>query len=359
MDALHWLVENNPLYKNITINHGQLNALPENSRLDLVTKINFEADATKSNEINCKADSDGEEEQIGIDRGPIDSKLDQDLVFDENTEMRSFLPLQDDIQKEKDLITEKIKTCTSEKYPWQIGDYPFNEFRTEYLATMSFPTLFPDGIADPTSQATVRNISNNDTESFAQKIKHLIRFAEHVNGKWVYRLASHPRFAYWAYNILYRRRIFGQGNFSIKQNPGEANLTTDELRAMLTSNEHPKIMSKLMHYAKNVTDTNAYWNQVKQELKTTITQVGPPTIFWTLSCAEFHWPDFHSLFSSSDCSSDELRQKVLNNPHILDWFFTQRTERIGFKIVSEPLGTGTGISMLSNEVLYNVMVLPN
>ena len=214
-------------------------------------------------------------------------------------------------------------------------------------------------LADPTSQATVRNISNNDTESFAQKIKHLIRFAEHVNGKWVYRFASHPRFAYWAYNILYRRRILGQGNISIKQNPGEANLTIDELRAMLTSNEYPKIMSKLMHYAKNVTDTNAYWNQVKQELKTTITQVGSPTIFWTLSCAEFHWPDFHSLFSSSDCSSDELRQKVLNNPHILDWFFTQRTERIGFKIVLEPLGTGTGISMLSNEVLYNVMVLPN
>ena len=172
--------------------------------------------------------------------------------------MSSFLPLQDDIQKEKDLIAKKIKTCTSEKYPWQIGDYPFNEFRTEYLATMSFPTIFSYGIADPTSQATVRNISNNDTESFAQKTEHLIRFAEHVDGKWVYRFASHPRFAYWAYNILYRRRILGQGNFFIKQNLGEANLTIDELRAMLTSNEYPKIMSKLMHYAKNVTGTNAY-----------------------------------------------------------------------------------------------------
>ena len=116
--------------------------MPESSRFDLVTKINFEAEATKSNEINCKTDSDSEEEQIGIDRGPIDSRFDQDLVFDENTEMSSFLPLQGDIQKEKDLIAEKIKTCTSEKYPWQIGDYPFNEFRTEYLATMSFPTLF-------------------------------------------------------------------------------------------------------------------------------------------------------------------------------------------------------------------------
>ena len=99
-DALHWLVENNPLYKNIAIDYRQLNALSENSKLELITKLNFEAVATKSNDINCKPDSDSEELilKIGIDRGPIDSKLDQDLVFDENTEMSSFLPLQDDIQ---------------------------------------------------------------------------------------------------------------------------------------------------------------------------------------------------------------------------------------------------------------------
>ena len=113
------------------------------------------------------------------------------------------------------------------------------------LQQCHFQLFFPDGIADPTSQATVRNISNNDTESFAQKIKHLIRFAEHVNGKWVYRFASHPRFAYWAYNILYRRRILGQGNLFIKQNPGEANLTIDELRAMLCRYQFDQLPSPL------------------------------------------------------------------------------------------------------------------
>ncbi len=50
---------------------------------------------------------------------------------------------------------------------------------------MAFPTLFPDGKGDPT---------NNDTEGFAQKVKHLIKFAEKLEGKWVYRFAAHPRF---------------------------------------------------------------------------------------------------------------------------------------------------------------------
>ena len=57
-----------------------------------------------------------------------------------------------------------------------------------------------------------------------------------------------------------------------------------------------------------------------------ITQVGAPTIFWTLSCADFHWPEFHSLFSENSTDSEELRANVINNPHIIDWLFTNRTE---------------------------------
>ena len=96
---------------------------------------------------------------------------------------------------------------------------------------------------------------------------------------------------------------------------------------MLHSGSYPQILSKLIHYVKIVTGTNAYWNKVKEELKTTITQIGAPTIFWTLSCAEFHWSEFHPLFSNDEVTNTEqLRSNVINNPHILDWFFTQRTE---------------------------------
>ena len=45
-----------------------------------------------------------------------------------------------------------------EKHPWKIDDNPFNEFNTEYLATMSFPTL-PDGNGDPTNYAIKRNVA--------------------------------------------------------------------------------------------------------------------------------------------------------------------------------------------------------
>jgi len=84
-----------------------------------------------------------------------------------------------------------------------------------------------------------------------------------------------------------------------------------------------------MYCSKNISGTNSYWNQQRNNLKATIAQVGPPTIFWTLSCAEFHWPEFHSLFNASDIfssSSDDIRNNIINNQHLLEWFFTERTE---------------------------------
>ena len=102
----------------------------------------------------------------------------------------------------------------------------------------------------------------------------------------------------------------------------------NDLKEMLHSQSHGSLRSKLMHYAKNVSGTNAYWNCAKDDLITIITQVGATTIFWTLSCAEFHWPEFQKLFNSNGDSLDsERRKNVIDNPHLLDWFFTERTEQ--------------------------------
>ena len=95
---------------------------------------------------------------------------------------------------------------------------------------MVFPTLFPDGKGGPTNSALLSDSSNNTTQSYAAKLKHIFKFSENIDGKWVYRFASHPRFAYGAYNILYRRRILAQGNFFLKQNPSEANLGISDLK---------------------------------------------------------------------------------------------------------------------------------
>ena len=81
---------------------------------------------------------------------------------------------------------------------------------------MAFPAPFPDGLGDPTDNATACDISQSN--SYAQKLKHLVRFSSFVNDKWCYHFAAHPRFGCWANNILYRKRLLSQGNVCRKQN---------------------------------------------------------------------------------------------------------------------------------------------
>ena len=74
--------------------------------------------------------------------------------------------------------------------------------------------------------------------------------------------------------------------------------------------------------------TDAYWYKVREDLKAIINHVGAPTLFFNFSLADMHWPELHDLFqmTAHNTSSEERRQSVINNPHIVDWFFTQRLE---------------------------------
>ena len=115
----------------------------------------------------------------------------EDQIFNKHTETSSFLPQCLNVQLEKDAI-QKDFSC-EDKINWPtIGQLPINEHTTPFLATMAFPTLFPDGNGDPTNPSLNRDIS------LSSKIQHLMKFAELINSRWVYRFATHPRFSYWA-----------------------------------------------------------------------------------------------------------------------------------------------------------------
>lgn len=315
LDALLWLTgvneqgePNNVVYKDVVIDYERVAKLPEE-------------DFLVQNMRTVDYDNNFEDDNLPDVGPPDDSK-----VFDENSEIFSFLPSKVNVKKEADIVKDSIFQ-ENETHEWEVGSTPLNEFSTRYLATMCFPSLFPDAAGDPLNNGTIRSISSNETAVLSEKIKHLIKFAELIDGKWVYRFASHPRFAFWAYNILYRRRLLGQGSFFIKQNPGDAFLSLSDLQEMASHSTYSSLMTKLMRYAKNVCGTNSYWHEAKNQLKATINQVGAPTVFWTLSCAELHWPEFHSMISSDENEDFvTLRNNVICNPHLLDWFFTQRTE---------------------------------
>ncbi|CAB4002039.1 Hypothetical predicted protein [Paramuricea clavata] len=311
-NALVWLINNNPHYSELLINEDALNSLPENGVPPGLMTVETDDDIVSDD--NCSPDV-----------GPPTDNPSEDIVYNDSTEMSSFLPVGEQQQTEIEAVRNQLSE--NEPMPWpSVENEPLNEYQISHLATMAFPTLFPDGKGDPTNQGLLRDVP------LQERIKHLLKFAEIIDGKWVYRFANHPRFSYWAFNMIQRKRILQQSGIFLKQNPGEAHLTIEELREMAASNNANVFMSKVSRYVGNIAGTNAYWNRVREELKAIITSVGAPTLFFTFSSADMHWPELHALFKADtdnelgDSTSDVRRQNVINNPHVVDWFFTERLE---------------------------------
>ena len=101
-DALYWLTgvnergePNNFLYQNVKIDSHSLQTLPENGML------------TGVNTFEC-IDDDASDEP-GIDTGPDNSES-HEKVYNDESEMSSFLPTNLHKKKEKDIINDEFTT---------------------------------------------------------------------------------------------------------------------------------------------------------------------------------------------------------------------------------------------------------
>ena len=123
-------------------------------------------------------------------------------------------------------------------------------------------------------------------------------------------------------NILYKKQLLSQENLCIKWNFGDMLLSIEELKDVLQSN----CSNKMQYYVKQISGTNSYWYQVKEQLKAALYHEGLPTSFWNLIYAECHWPQFHEMFKLPILET-ECCENVLDYLHTIDRFFCERTEK--------------------------------
>ena len=240
LNALRWLILNNPVYKMVNINmHNK--QLPENGvPSDLAPGIT-DSDTTIDH---------------GIDFGPFISENNDETVYTNEIDTSSFLPFPENQQQEIHGIQEYLSQQAKD---WPtIDEQPLSEFTTPFLAIMAFPTLFPDGTGESTNCSAHRDVA------FDEKVKHVTKFSERKDDStWICRFAGHPRFSYWALDLIQRRRTLDQSSIYLKQNPGDAHLTTDELREMAFTNNSSVLLSRISRYVGNIPGTAAYWHKVK------------------------------------------------------------------------------------------------
>ena len=128
----------------------------------------------------------------------------------------------------------------------------------------AFPTLFPTGAAEFLGQC-------HNSVTVGYYFKHLMKYSDG-------RFAKHARFHFFALNTEMRWRAIQTGRIYVRQNPGDAQLSLDDLRDMI-GREGDRFSSRVLHYVINLCGTKQYWYKQRSNLISMVDTLGLSTIF--------------------------------------------------------------------------------
>ena len=140
--AVRCLIHNNPVYKDIKINDDVLQKLPDYGTPDGL------------NNIDQIGDNDDDANQTEYSSSQTDNE--NEIVYNKDTQMSSFLPLPCQEEQETDALLHHLHDMTM-NWP-MVDNEPLSEFSAPFLATMSFPSLFPNSDGDPANAATLQGV---------------------------------------------------------------------------------------------------------------------------------------------------------------------------------------------------------
>ena len=290
LQALNFLKANNVYFSNITINLENLSLLPDDSTISNQHMFTVEPDSPFSASEQSETPNDPEHITSTFIPGSYHS-----------------------ITEEEHIRRSLEESSSTSSVPWPTRDNnTINEFSTEGYFSCAFPTLFPTGSADflapRINKVTIGNY-----------LKHLLLYDDG-------RFAKHSRFRYFALNTEMRWRAIETGRIYVRQNPNDDHLTIDELRDMVGT-EAETFSNRVLHYAASLRGTRQYWMRQRSRLISMVDTLGMPTIFFTHSAADFHWPELTHLFDGSESDNFNQRNSVADNPALADWLFYYRVQK--------------------------------
>ena len=164
---------------------------------------------------------------------------------------------------------------------------------------------------------------------------------------YTYRFASDSLWPYWSMNIRDRQAITTQINVVCHQK----NLLTrlDDINFInreFSKGYNSSYIKCFSTRIKNIQGTNSYWYQHCQNLISAMDKFGSPTIFFTLSAADYHWIDLQKFMpwdpeiinqGYHKLTISQKKKMVVENPHIATWFFTTKLKLL-FKTLIPVLG---------------------
>ena len=331
LDLLRHLKRYNPYYADITLRPSNEVDLPEDG--DIVDRLphtrSCPVDRDENMVVDESSDSPPENEPFVPDS----------LLEEENVFVPDVVPGTTELDAIRNGMHELgLRTSPELPLPWPPAGDALSEYTTEGLFTMAFPSLFPLGKAD-------FKVPREKKLELYKWAKHLMRYKDS-------RFATHPRFRFFALNLIFRHRAMHRGRFLFTRDVGQRNMTIAQLRNALQGDNGAELAAKIIRCVKTVRGTRPYWSMEGGKLHDMIAQLGTPTFFYTLSMADMSWPDLHKLMPDdtfrdglTDSESYLIRSRnVANNPHIVSAYLSTK-HRFLRETILQHLGTSDDCSV--------------
>ncbi|KAK3924461.1 ATP-dependent DNA helicase RRM3 [Frankliniella fusca] len=277
LNALRWLKANDDHYHDIVIDLDVLSKLPDQ----------FESEVTDDLPI----DSIGQnEDDLELQESESDSII------------SSLIP-----QPNMCSTEEKVKHHL--KWP-ELENHPISELGKSKYIVQAFPTLFPYGRGD------ISMVTNHKFTA-REYFQYLMNYKDS-------RFSSHKIFPYFAWNSVMRWECLTKGTVYMKKLPEFKKVNVNLLKVFMKCT--PDIGKDVMVYSSSIRSSRDFWYSRSSELQDMVKQIGLPTIFFTLSAADFHWPRLYDLLKEishqNELNETERHNLMFNNPKICsDYFF--------------------------------------
>jgi hypothetical protein len=168
-----------------------------------------------------------------------------------------------------------------------VSKEPEDEYDGLPIFSNAFPWLFPGGIGD---------INCNKKKEFGYVQKWASIMVHYFDGRFV----KDGTWCFYALNYLQRHQNNISGGFFVRDFI-KCNRPSDvtELKKQVQGGDY-SFIDKLIYFSSKIRGSDSYWRLKKSQLYTWVywhieQGHGPPTLFITLSCAEYYWPDIRRL----------------------------------------------------------------
>ena len=303
--ALNYLKQNNPLYNNVEIN---INNIP----IDLLSLE--EIPILREEELDLTNQADNLEE--------VENPLDQYRISANEGALIPTIPCE--------INEENITVAPGE------GLKPTSILTDKHCEELAHPYLFPTG----------KFGYNIDRAIYLSPVKYFNQRLLNYTQKF----SADSDYIFFAHSVTQHLNLNSRINIAMQK------VKTNQLTAgMLSRNFKESVKSfvakdEAYNFMNTIKGTPAYWKRFLFEVLAMVKQLGLPTFFMTLSCADLRWNELVSIISKLNglnLSEDDIKNldyfkrcEILNNnPVLLARHFQYRVE-VFFKeiIIDGPLG---------------------